>query len=48
MTLRSLDKLLQENGILPEEYDMMFIDTQGAEKYVVLGALNTLKSIDFI
>lgn len=48
MTLRSLDKLLPEKGIVPEDYDMMFIDTQGAEKHVILGALNTLKSIDFI
>lgn len=48
MTLRTLDKLLPEKGITPEDYDMMFIDTQGAEKHVILGALNTLKSIDFI
>ena len=48
MTLRSLDKLLPEKGIASEDYDMMFIDTQGAEKHVILGALNTLKSIDFI
>lgn len=48
MTLRSLDKILPEKGIVPEDYDMMFIDTQGAEKHVILGGLNTMKSIDFI
>ncbi len=48
MTLRTIDKLLPEKSIDPEEYDMMFIDTQGAEKHVILGALNTLKHVDFI
>ncbi|MDA3858020.1 MAG: FkbM family methyltransferase [Roseovarius sp.] len=48
LTLRTLDSLLPEKGIAAEDYDMMFIDTQGAEKHVILGALNTLRSIDFI
>jgi FkbM family methyltransferase len=48
MKLRSLDKLLPEHDINPKDYDMMFIDTQGAEKHVVLGALGILKNIDFI
>jgi FkbM family methyltransferase len=48
MVLRSLDKLLPENDVSAEDYDMMFIDTQGSEKHVILGALDTLKSIDFI
>ncbi|MDZ7709221.1 MAG: FkbM family methyltransferase [Roseovarius sp.] len=48
MTLRTLDRLLPEHGLTPEDYDMMFIDTQGAEKHVILGALGLLKSIDFI
>lgn len=48
MALRTIDKLLPENGLIPDEYDMMFIDTQGAEKHVLLGALSSLKSIDFL
>lgn len=48
MHLRTLDKLLPEHGLAPEDYDMMFIDTQGAEKHVLLGALGIMKSIDFI
>ena len=48
LTLRTLDKILPENGITPEDYDMIFIDTQGAEKHVLLGALGILRSIDFI
>lgn len=48
MTLRSLDSLLPEHEIESDGYDMMFIDTQGAEKHVITGALNSLKSIDFI
>ena len=48
MTLRSLDSLLPEHEIESDGYDMMFIDTQGAEKHVIAGALNSLKSIDFI
>jgi len=48
LELRTLDKLLPEHGLVPEDYDMMFIDTQGAEKHVLLGALGVLKSIDFI
>lgn len=48
MTLRTLDRLLPEHGLTPGDYDMMFIDSQGAEKHVILGALGLLKSIDFI
>lgn len=48
MTLRTLDTLLPEHGIDSTDYDMMFIDTQGAEKHVLLGAINALRSIDFI
>ena len=48
LKMRTLDKLLSEHGITPEDYDMMFIDTQGAEKHVLLGALGILRSIDFI
>jgi len=48
MTLRTLDRLLPEHGLSLRDYDMMFIDAQGAEKHVILGALNLLKHIDFI
>lgn len=48
MKLRTLDRLLPEYGLEPSDFDMMFIDTQGAEKHVMLGALGILKSIDFI
>lgn len=48
MKLRTLDRLLPEHGVVSDDFDMMFIDTQGAEKHVILGALETLRSIDFI
>lgn len=48
MTMRTLDKLLPENGLSGDDYDMMFIDTQGAEKHVLMGSLGMLKSIDFL
>ncbi len=48
MKLRTLDRLLPDHGFMPRDFDMMFIDTQGAEKHVILGALALLKSIDFI
>lgn len=48
MKLRTLDRLLPEHGLVSDDFDMMFIDTQGAEKHVILGALETLRSIDFI
>lgn len=48
MKLRTLDRLLPEHGVVSDDFDMMFIDTQGAEKHVILGAIETLRSIDFI
>ena len=48
MTLRSLDVFLPENGIAAEDYNMLFIDTQGAEMHVLRGAMNLLNGIDFI
>lgn len=48
MTMRTLDSLLPEKGLVPNDYDMMFIDTQGAEKHVLMGALEQLRSIDFL
>lgn len=48
MRLRRLDTLLPEHGLDAADYDMMFIDTQGAEKHVLLGALGLLGGIDFI
>ena len=48
LLLRTVVKLLAEHGLTASDYDMMFFDTQGAEKHVVLGALGALKSIDFI
>ncbi len=48
MTLRTLDRLLPAHGLDTQDYDMMFIDTQGAEKHVILGALGLLDSIDFV
>lgn len=48
LTMRTLDKLLPEKGLVPSNYDMMFIDTQGAEKHVLMGALEQIKYIDFL
>ena len=48
MTLRTLDALLAEHAIAGDDYDMIFIDTQGAELHVLLGAMNLLRGIDFI
>ena len=48
MTLRTLDVLLPENGIDAAEYDLLFVDTQGAEVHVLRGAMATLAKIDFV
>ncbi|MEW6696874.1 MAG: FkbM family methyltransferase [Bacillota bacterium] len=45
---RTLDDLLKEKGIPPQEYNMLNIDIQGAELKALRGALNTLASIEAI
>lgn len=47
-TLRTLDSLLEEHHIDAGDFDMMFIDTQGAEMHVLRGAMSTLKHIKYI
>ena len=47
-TLRSLDALLDEHKIDAKDYDLLFIDTQGAELHVLKGGMKTLAEMDFL
>ncbi|WP_162797976.1 FkbM family methyltransferase [Sulfitobacter sp. JL08] len=48
MTLRTLDVLLPEHGLDASDYDLLFVDTQGAEVHVLRGAMATLAKMDFV
>jgi len=48
MTLRTLDSLLSENKVDTSEFDLLFVDTQGAEVHVLRGAMATISQMDFI
>ncbi len=46
LATRSLDSFCEENGI--EHIDFLWMDVQGAEKEVFLGAKNMIGKIDYI
>lgn len=48
MTLRTLDSLLAEHKIDTSDFDLLFVDTQGAEVHVLRGAMATLSRMDYI
>ncbi|TMV09014.1 FkbM family methyltransferase [Ruegeria sediminis] len=48
LTLRSLDALLDEQKVDTSEYDLLFVDTQGAELHVLKGGMKTLGRMQFL
>lgn len=44
----SIDSIFRNNNLNPEDYNLLFLDTQGSEHLVLKGAKDTLKYFDFI
>ena len=44
----SIDGIFRNNDLNPENYNLLFLDTQGSEHLVLDGAKDTLKYFDFI
>lgn len=48
ITSITLDSLLYQNNLNPEDFDMLEVDTQGAELLVLGGAKNVLNTVKYV
>lgn len=48
ITSITLDSLLYQNNLNPEDFDMLEVDTQGAELLVLAGAKNVLNAVKYV